>query len=206
MSKIVDKKLLDSGLFSQCSVHWSPKWNKFMKSDTAETMRCCILRCANDIELCHQVCDTRYNTKSDVKRCRDSCEIHKKMCGDTCKLIGGVWGRENPFVKCSEDIGCGKLESMDKKCLSDNREEILRCCKKRCFPTEDIDCEKHCQYSALLNVDLYKGFGIENSETLDSNLGMDIKNKYRDNTLIYVIIAVVLGILSVVTVFKMKEN
>ena len=51
------------------------------------------------------------------------------------------------YIDCSKKNGCpGIINKPDKKCIEENKEDILRCCLRSCIPTKDLDCNQYCEY------------------------------------------------------------
>lgn len=193
-STIIGRYPLGSGLFSVCTGVWDKNKQKFVNADSSSIMKCCIDRCIEPNNSCHEICKRDQNSID----CHKACEYQRSSCTDSCELEGNIWGPDNPFVECAKDKGCWKNNNVpDSECIKVNKRELIDCCRRNCIPTRDIDCQKHCEYSFDLTA------GRDNEIKLLDDV-FDVKPPsitYTDNTSTYVWSGIVTGIILGLIVF-----
>jgi len=122
------------------------KWNS---NDITDQAKCCHDQCNGPVQFCYDYCDKNI-LSGDVMmkhKCSEMCEHQRKICLETCSLIGDDVGENNKYRECAVKKGCELIDkTLDLKCLEKNKAETIDCCIKSCKPSSDIDCDKNCNY------------------------------------------------------------
>jgi len=142
------------GAFGLCSAVW--EGNRYRKATNVELVKCCLKACLPIVKSCRQTCSTIEGRKHD--RCHETCEDIIAACRDNCRLSGsskGIWGPDNPIYIGLKEHGCGDSyeEPINKECVMDNKDSIMRLCRRNCVPTRMVDCDEQCRFSYDLIVD-----------------------------------------------------
>jgi hypothetical protein len=144
---LANRHNLDSGPFGLCSGYWDKDANIFRKADQTDIAICCMKTCETFVDECKEQCP-----KAEPKYqhlCYQTCDDIQTSCGDFCDLSSPVWGSDNPILKGSREKGCGDgiYKSLDKECVKNNKNDIINICLNTCIDSDQLDCEKHCNYS-----------------------------------------------------------
>jgi hypothetical protein len=131
-----------------------------------------------------------------VKACGDStcknknCLTMKKYCQDNCMLYPESY---KTMINCMRDNTCGRYPNFDKKCIVENKDTLIKCCKTYCN-TNLTDCNKDCEgfYDLILNGKNSK------AETTLENVSSIRKNNYN-------IFIPIIGCLFILFLIKMKK-
>lgn len=111
---------------------WNDKTGLFEKGSDIDVFNECIKSCGNDTE------------------CKDkNCLTMNKYCRDNCYLYPQSFITMN---NCARDNTCGRYPNFNQKCIRDNRDVLIKCCKRYC-DTNLTNCDKDCEgfYNLLLN-------------------------------------------------------
>lgn len=188
---------LEPGQLAFCQGHWDPKKNKYTQDNSIDVLSCCIHSCTDYISDCFDNCHNTYGPDStnpsykNHKKCHSQCQQLIQNCENVCMSYPSE-GMDN-IAFCSKQHGC---DQADKKCLSENKDKIMSCCRKRC---QYGDCDSECQDSWNHEINkplknIAKKFNIDEAK---------FKNYSHDNYIyIFYFIAVVLAILGVYIIAK----
>lgn len=164
-----DVKMAPS-MFSSCSVFWDKEKNALRKATDTEIFQCCARDCVEPLKYCEDYCmqnfgaDSGYSNTSYLERCIKACANQRDMCLDTCRLSSVYSEPNNNYNKCAAKYGCKGLYGFpDANCVTENEENIFDCCRKTCIPTQNLDCEQHCQFSAYVAMHPYEVGAPSNS-------------------------------------------
>lgn len=114
-------------------------------SNITKNMRCCLDNCKPVVDLCYNKCNNSFPTQNkprQYKLCNDVCDYIAQSCTETCKLESDMWQLGNPFETAVKETGC-----TTEKCLNENKYEILKKCRKNCYPSSNVDCTDYCAFS-----------------------------------------------------------
>lgn len=200
---------LNTGMFATCSKVWNKTTQKYDASDSTDVFKCCSKQCIKPVKWCYDYCNKNIILDGDFSilgRCMETCDHEKNLCLDTCKLSSPYVGMGNNYYECSKKYDCIGIGNLpDKNCVKKYKDDIFECCRRTCIPTQDLDCQKHCEYiqSISLNPSID---GIPDKRPALSTLKSRIK-KYPNNTWIYILGGLVFGIIVIIIwllVYKRK--
>jgi hypothetical protein len=138
-----------SSMFVTCAGEWNEDTMKWDPADATEAVSCCIDQCMGPVNFCYDYCKSNRKSESEMSkyRCSQMCEDQRKICIDTCSLISKHVGKDNAYVHCATKNGCSNPEvSHDVDCLLEHNDTILQCCRKSCTTSNEVDCDKNCDY------------------------------------------------------------
>lgn len=139
---------LRSGPFGLCTGYWDENERIYKGANRTQELDCCLSNCKPFIEECKTTCQ-KIDSDYIKGTCEQTCEDIKNNCEDNCKLSSENWGVNNPIFNSIGKYGCGDgyYKPIDNNCIRKNKKDILLECKKSCIPTNDINCDEHCEYS-----------------------------------------------------------
>ena len=115
---------LDGGNRSPfCWGKWDEKEKKFLNTNSADVINCCINFCKNPIEDCYKLCSKKYSQDYDQHyRCNKQCLNLVNICGSGCMEIepDGL----KIASKCAKEKGCGSYPVFSQECLKNKKEDI----------------------------------------------------------------------------------
>lgn len=166
------------GFFGLCSGYWDEKSRTFKGTNETEKADCCLRTCKPFINECVKQCPN--SEPKNRKSCYKSCDDIKEICEDNCQLSNNMWGVNNPIYKGTEQSGCGNgvYTTLNKKCILDNKEKIIKICEDNC----SVNCKNHCIYS-------YNLISNKNSNPLSFNIPINTKKTTTTSTTAYIIYA-----------------
>jgi len=153
---------------------WNNKTGSFEKGSDIEVFNECLKSCGNDTE------------------CKDkNCLTMNKYCKDNCYLYPQSFITMN---NCARDNTCGRYPNFNQKCIRDNRDVLIKCCRRYCN-TNLTNCDKDCEgfYNLLLNGKKQEVFKSTTSEK-------KVENNYTTLFLICIIF------LTILILIKMKKR
>jgi hypothetical protein len=150
---LANRHNLDSGPFGLCSGYWDKNAQIFRKADQTDIAVCCMKTCETFVDKCKELCPKAEEKYKNL--CYQTCDDIQKTCGDFCDLSSTVLGSDNPIFKGIKEKGCGDglYKSVDKECVKKNKNDIIKICLNSCIDSEQLDCEKHCNYSYKIILD-----------------------------------------------------
>jgi hypothetical protein len=154
---------------------WNDKTGRFEKGSDIDVFNECLKSCGNDIE------------------CKDkNCLIMNKYCKDNCYLYPQSFRTMN---NCARDNTCGRYPNFNQKCITDNRDTLLKCCKRYCN-TNLTNCDKDCEgfYNVLLN-------GKKQHVLKSATPEKKVENNYYFELFLFCII-----VISILILIKMKKR
>lgn len=199
----------NKGIFALCSGYWDEKKGKYVKSDTTEIFRCCIDRCNFPVAFCNKYCEDAYGPGGPRHnpywefRCKETCNDQQVVCEDGCKT-GKNWGDNNPFIVCAKEKDCWFGVDSKPECIKKHKEELIECCRKKCYPDLDTDCDDLCDYTYELT-SVQRAWG-QDPETMHALAPPNVT--YEDKIWKYVLLGVglsLVGILIFLSVMKYKK-
>jgi hypothetical protein len=132
----------------------------------------------------------------------NNCARIIKACENTCALSApNVWRGNSPIFKCFEDKGCGKYPHYNAECIEKNKDELIRCCNRDCWPTKDMSCTKHCnrKYDDFVGKSKDPLIKIyDDSKNLSPGMFTKGVGGISDNSWVYYLIAI--GVVAVIVV------
>lgn len=164
---------IPSGVSSYYQGFWNDSTKTFERGSDIDIFNECIKHCENE-------------------QCKDErCTLMKKYCYENCYLFPES---RKTIINCARDNTCGRYPDFDKKCLKQNKDVLINCCKRYCN-VNLTNCDRDCNgfYEHLLN-------GQPKDKIKTSNQPIKEKNK---NVNIYYIILVFLFFL--ILLIKMKN-
>ena len=166
------------------------------------------------------------NTKLLTERCIDSCKYSRDLCLGQCRLIDPLVNEYNVYNQCANKYtkDC-KIKTPDtkniselddrgvnapyKECVEGMEKEIYDCCVSGCNEKTDdtFDCDRYCTFLQNLVVapdKVSKEYGEITDLFSDKNPVKPKKYKfYKDRTVIWVIIGILLGIIFSLIIVKL---
>ena len=136
-------------MFITCGAVWDESKKKWIENDVTEKVKCCHNQCNGPVKFCYDYC-AKNIVSDDVMekyKCSELCEQQRKICLETCSLIGDSVGENNKYKECAIKNGCELIDgTLNLECLEKNKTDTLLCCAKSCTSSSDVDCDKNCKY------------------------------------------------------------
>jgi len=204
---------LRSGMFTTCSEIWDKERRKYRIAESDEIEECCLKQCEKSFEKCYnKYCNENTNAQGQKfnslileNKCINTCSKRKKLCSEVCRLSSQYETMDNTYFQCSEKYNCIGIGNLpDKDCVAKHKDEIFQCCRKKCIPNENENCQKHCEYNqkTILNA---KTSELELSDKKLQQLKSKFKI-YPDNTSSYITKGIVLGIIIIFIWFIISKQ
>lgn len=193
------QKIEDSVLSPFCRSYYDKDKEKLVYTNSLERIFCCMETCKNHINFCFKNCDQ--SPYHDQKKCFEKCNEVVKICESSCMAIPSL-GLRN-VINCGNDVGCGSRPPFSTKCIKQNKDNIINCCKNKCLMSSDIDCENN--DSCDIFYSFFSGetpFPIKYKNKQDNKDVKDNKDKQcdkNDNKLLYFVC--ILSLLSLFVFF-----
>jgi hypothetical protein len=119
------------------------------------------------------------------------------VCDKICESARFDWNQKI-FDPCLKTSNCLKGEILNNKCLTDKKDELLKCCLSNCKPEENLNCEQHCGISYDINLERSTRGGIPES-VMDSKIP-------KKNNKIYISFIVVSVLLIIFFIIILKRK
>lgn len=184
MSRDTSSYSLRTSIFTTCGGTWDQESNSYKQADISAIAQCCLDQCSEPVQFCLEYCKNNsqpgglYDTPDKIRTCEDTCTTYENLCNNICKLSSPQFTDQSTYLNCVEWNGCMNQNGKpDQECLQANKDTIHKCCLHNCVPTQDIDCNKYCDFSYKLasmkpvqakNMILSKSGSIQSSKTTHS--------------------------------------
>lgn len=149
----------ENGPFGLCRGIWDPDSNKYNRATETQIAKCCLNTNFPTIQECYHQC-SKFSSKPEHTKCVEKCNRIAEISEANCQLSSSNWGTNNSLYKALEDFNCdgGYYRPVDIKCLEDNKEDILKKCRRICTQSSTMDCTQHCKfmYNIIRNPDVTK--------------------------------------------------
>lgn len=139
-----------SGKFGLCSAVWDEESRTLRAATESDVMKCCLQTAKPWTEMCLDRCEKLFgpqtnNTFQDYINCRYNCGRMILATENACALSNPkIWRGNSPIIPCVSQYGCGKYPNYDKECIKRNKDGLIRCCNKTCWPSSTMSCTQHC--------------------------------------------------------------
>ena len=143
-------------ILAPCTVRVDKEKNNIRDASSSEIFECCTSKCQYNHQYCNDTCkndlkrvfaDVPMTYVTKMGRCKGNCRIMNDLCIQDCRGLTPGFSLDNYYYNCAAENGCprGLGELPDKKCVENNKDVILNCCRSRCHPTDITNCEELCQ-------------------------------------------------------------
>ena len=170
------------GLFSDCSNYYDKKKGKMVYSNAVDIINCCVNKNKKSNEYCFKVCEKIKDLNLKLN-CNQKCKEKNKLSWDICRLFSDNIGLDDYYTKCALDFGCLKFgKFLDEKCVDKYKKDILKCCRKKCRPTNlppYNDCGNLCKFLEEKNEE--EILDIKNNFEMVKNFKPTSKVENKDN-------------------------
>jgi hypothetical protein len=126
-------------IFSQCSFRTVD--GRKTQATSSDKVECCLNMCLNTVKRCNEYC----KRTNDNDECYINCEKHRKFCIDYCEPYSNK--NYKLYTDCAGENNCLVNDVIDKQCVIDNKNELIRCCRNNCLSVNNVDCDKFCLFS-----------------------------------------------------------
>ena len=200
---------LNSGPFRMCSGVWDENKHTFKRLGSTEIYNCCLTSCEPHIEECYKLCNNvKKESLGSHNRCDKICKDLQQSCFSTCQLsTPGHWGGDDFMYEIIKKMGCGDTyyNTIDKKCIEINKNEIINQCNDHCTSDMSVGCEDHCKnmYDSFLeNPNKHQ---IENHIKSSTNILFEQLKEEPHDYILYVLYAILISfILAALYIFVLK--
>lgn len=173
----------NSGMFTSCFGYYDSEKNKFHKSTYSEIGECCVNNCKSTNNFCKDFCNKNYEDPKDKSVCLEKCKKQEELCIDTCRISSGVTPH-NIYEECAKEYNCyqdkeKKSGYLSPECIKKNKDAIKDCCYSNCIPTEDIDCDKYCDFLQDFTLDLFSKRVLKKSPLVKSTVDYTESNTWK---------------------------
>lgn len=148
---------LQPGMFSSCDVLWDDKYHGYTPASWEDSKQCCMENCVRPKDTCVDSCVGSPDASKPgyMHRCLRTCEVARQLCLSDCFLnpTNNTYNQDHVFSTCV-DKHCQQNATRgywyDPKCVGDNRDEIIECCKTNCSVALNIDCDLACEWQTSI--------------------------------------------------------
>jgi hypothetical protein len=140
----MDKYPIPVDILPYCQGRWDNDTGKFVDNTSKEVIDCCLNTCRESVKFCFEHNDKLFGPKSagsDYAKYKQnfySCEEMVDDCYGTCFLYPS---KGADIIRDCAGKHCQVSPVLDKTCVKNNQDSIMRCCKESCSSDNSIDCE-----------------------------------------------------------------
>ena len=147
-------------IFAPCTVRLDSKTGDITNATNSDIFKCCLDRCKPNHDFCVNLCknnidkifqskviSSKFTRDELIVRCLNNCRIMNNLCVQDCKGMTPGFEINNHYYNCAIDNGCplGLEQIPSKDCIENNKDVIFNCCRNRCQPSSDTDCQELCE-------------------------------------------------------------
>lgn len=142
-------------------------------------------------------------------RCLRTCQYSRDLCLGQCRLIDPLTSDYNIYNNCASNCQNKVLKNIDdrgentpsKECILKNKEKIMNCCLKKCKSKnlKNFNCKNYCTFlqNLIIKPETISPAYAKINNVLNQKTPLTNKRYklYKDNTKIWVILGIILGII-----------